>query len=84
VAVNRPVLYAEPHPDDETLLYSSRTPTPQPKPRAEGTLRRRYALRHRLALAACRSGLHFLTWNHQSDAYTCACRRVLLGAEEIR
>lgn len=32
----------------------------------------------------CRIGLHFLRWDYLCDAYTCACRKALLGAEEIR
>lgn len=91
--MNQPVLHTEPYPDDETLLgprdiaahrhyqprmvFSSHTPT-------EGTLRHRHTLRQRLARAACRAGLHFPTWNHQDNAYTCACRRILLGSEHIR
>ncbi|WP_341719842.1 hypothetical protein QQG74_09150 [Micromonospora sp. FIMYZ51] len=50
----------------------------------EGALRRRYLWAHRARVAACRAGLHFLTWNHQCDSYACQCRRIVLGAEHIR
>lgn len=55
----------------------------RPLPR-EGQLRRYYRWRQVTHRAFCRVGLHFPTWNHQCDAYTCPCRRVLLGAEHIR
>lgn len=50
----------------------------------EGRMRRRYRWLHHAHHTACRIGLHFPTWNHQCDAYTCACRRILLGSEDIR
>lgn len=53
-------------------------------PRVEGQLRRRYRWLRRAHLTACRIGLHGLAWDGQADAYTCACRRIMLRAEETR
>lgn len=53
-------------------------------PVVEGQMRPRYRWARTIRLCCCRTGLHFLAWDGQCDAYTCACRRVLLGAEHIR
>lgn len=54
------------------------------EPTPEGQLTVRARRRQRLALLVCRSGLHFLGWDQQWDAYTCRCHRINLYTEEIR
>lgn len=50
----------------------------------EGQLLSRYRWARAARLGCCRTGLHFLARSDRCDAYACACRRIILGAEHIR
>ncbi|MEU7978334.1 hypothetical protein AB0B63_07350 [Micromonospora sp. NPDC049081] len=50
----------------------------------EGHLLPRYRWARMARLGCCRTGLHFLAWSDQGDAFMCACKRIILGGEDVR